>query len=246
MAAKYSEVKEDAEAPFNAEEPQQWAPHEKCIGAGQFEWQQLKDWTEAEKELWRSGDMTAKIGLGQVTIRLPIRDPFSAIAIMYGFLPYLVPISWIIWVLFGLATDGHARFFPLYGICISVGFAAINELIVKQICKLILPARIAMRPPESVCKHPGMPSGHVMNGYTLMTWCLLEAGMGNHIHYIWLLIILAIMAPVPLARVYNNDHTWPQVTASVVIATGMGMLAFAIRTAYFAGHWDPFDATGPR
>lgn len=61
------------------------------------------------------------------------------------------------------------------------------------------------RPPEAVCKHPGMPSGHVMNAYTLMVWCFLEAALDRMVHPEWLAVIVLVLGPVPWARVYNKD-----------------------------------------
>merc|ERR1712154_122763 len=120
------------------------------------------------------------------------------------------------------------------------GFALVNETVTKQICKRTLSPEITSRPPEAVCKHPGMPSGHVMNAYTLMTWAFLEAALDAHIYLEWLLIIVMVMGPVPWARVYNKDHTVPQVVVSACIATVMGVIAYCLRRHYFGDHISPW------
>merc|ERR1712194_46421 len=96
---------------------------------------------------------------------------------------------------------------------------------------------LTKRPPEAVCKHPGMPSGHVMNAYTLMVWALLEEMLDPDIVYPeWCLFIVLVMGPVPWARVYNRDHTRQQVLVSVLAGSLIGALGYIIRGTYFPGH----------
>lgn len=211
-------------------------------GAGQLECQALDDWTDEEQKQWEAGVLDAKWAVGQVTIRLPIRDPLQFMAILYGYLPFIIPIWWLIWTIETWVTEGRPRFFPAYGISIAVGFALVNETITKQICKRLLPKELTDRPAEAVCKHPGFPSGHVMNAYTIMIWCLLEVIFNkNTLHTDWLLIILVVMAPVPWARVYNRDHTIPQVSASALMSIVTGSIAFVIRVNHFPHHGQLWD-----
>lgn len=210
-------------------------------GAGQCEYQGFEDWTAEEQQLWREGKLRCKWGIGQVSIRLPVRDCLTFTALLYGYLPFIIPIWWALWALITKIQYGEARFFPFFGICIAAGFALVNELITKQICKRTLPASITNRPPEAVCKHPGMPSGHVMNAYTLMVWCFLEAAFDTTVYPEWLLVIILIMGPVPWARVYNKDHTVAQVLASACCAVFMGTVAYFIRKTHFPDHQQPWD-----
>lgn len=221
-------------APWSAAEPEQW---QLCAqGAGQCERQGFATWTAEERQLWQDGKLRVKWGIGQVSIRLPWRGCLHFIAVMYGFLPFIVPIWFFVWVVETWISRGYPRFFPAYGLAVSAGFALVNELITKRLCRKFLPASITDRPPEAVCKHPGMPSGHVLNAYTVLGWLVLEfvndeAGL----HLEWLLIVLLVMGPVPWARVYNRDHTLAQVAASAVIAGVMSYLAFWIRKTKFGG-----------
>lgn len=221
--------------------PEQWQPIAKLKGSGQCEYQGFESWTPEEQQQWQEGKLRAKWGIGQVSIRLPIQSCMQFTGLAYGYLPFIIPIWWAIWMASSWAWYGSPRFFPTYGLCIAVGFALVNELITKQICKRVLPATITNRPPEAVCKHPGMPSGHVMNAQTIMVWVFLEALMDESIYVEWLLIIVMILGPVPWARVYNKDHTVPQVLVSGVIATFMGILAFWIQHHYYGGHTFPWN-----
>lgn len=233
--------------PLNLEEgkaaasgkPQQWPSKGK--GSGQFEYQGFEEWTPEEQKMFDEGKLTAKWGFGQVSIRLPIASPVAFIAIVYGYLPFIIPIWWAVWALVTYVRNGSARFFPLCGITIAASFALVNELITKQICKRVLPETVTKRPPEAVCKHPGMPSGHVMNAYTLMTWCFLEAAFDQVIHFEWLLLIVLVMGPVPWARVYNRDHTFAQVMTSAIVAVVMGSIAYYMRKTRFPHHYQPWD-----
>lgn len=216
--------------------PQHWVPIPKLKGSGQCEFQGYDTWTAQEQQEWKDGHLQSKWGVGQVSIRLPIRNCVALTALVYGYLPFLIPIWWFVWVVSSWIMNGSPRFFPLYGLLIAIGFAIINETLTKQICRRALSTDITNRPPEAVCKHPGMPSGHVMNAYTLMTWCFLEAILDIHIYPEWLLAVVLVMGPVPWARVYNKDHTVPQVVVSGCIAVVMGVVAYALRSRYFNSH----------
>eukprot|EP00811_Abedinium_folium_P005101 NODE_14699_length_1092_cov_4.561658.p1 GENE.NODE_14699_length_1092_cov_4.561658~~NODE_14699_length_1092_cov_4.561658.p1 ORF type:complete len:245 (-),score=66.01 NODE_14699_length_1092_cov_4.561658:281-1015(-) len=221
--------------------PRPWSCCEKCIGAGQYEIQGLDTWTEEEQKMWARGELTSKFGLGQVSIRRPVRHPLTMIALLYGFLPYVLPIGWFIWLVESLIVLGKPRFFPTYGLCVSGSLAGLNELIIKQVCKRCLPQSVTARPEEAVCKHPGMPSGHTMNAYVIMTWCFMEAMLSKSMHPGWMIIILVVMLPVPWARVYNKDHTWLQVCVSSALGIAAGVAAYFFRAAFYPGHWQPWQ-----
>lgn len=229
-------AKPAAEQPPGA--PEQWPGV--LTGAGQFEYQGYNTWTPEEQQKYRDGTLKSKWAFGQVSIRLPLDGPVAFIAIVYGYLPFIIPGWWAIWLIYS-ACVGHPAFFPLAGLVIAGSFALVNEAITKKLCKKLLPAEITSRPAESVCKHPGMPSGHVMNAYTLMVWCLLECALDEVVHPEWLVAIALVMAPVPWARVYNMDHTPLQVAVSMAVASIMGCIAYIIRKRHFPHHRQPWD-----
>merc|ERR1719384_1221670 len=111
-------------------------------------------------------------------------------------------------------TDGHPSFFPFCGLCVASGTALANELVTKQVCKRTMSAKLTSRPPEAVCKKPGMPSGHAMTAYTLIVWVLLEVAFDHVVQTKWAAMVVLLMGPVPWARVYNMDHTVLQVTTA--------------------------------
>eukprot|EP00928_Gymnodinium_smaydae_P065948 TRINITY_DN4900_c0_g1_i1.p1 TRINITY_DN4900_c0_g1~~TRINITY_DN4900_c0_g1_i1.p1 ORF type:complete len:263 (+),score=37.20 TRINITY_DN4900_c0_g1_i1:44-832(+) len=223
----------------SAEAPQQWPSF--GMGSGLFEVQGFEGWTAEEQQQFYDGKLKKKVAFGQVSIRMPVKSASALIAIVYGYLPFVIPLWWLIWLLASWAQHGKPRFFPQAGLCIAVLFALVNETVTKQVCKRLLPADITNRPPEAVCKRPGMPSGHVMNAYTLMTWCFLECVFDAQVHVDWLVLIILVMGPVPWARVYNKDHTVLQVAASAPVAVCMGCLAYRIRASYFPYNHQPWE-----
>jgi len=234
-------------------EPQQWQPFAGLEGAGQFERQGFYTWTHEEQDLWRQGKLESKWGIGQVSLRLPLQNPLDILAVAYGFLPYLVPFSFLLWSLQTLIRFGSPRFFPTYGLIMASICALVNEVVIKNVCRRVLSEELTTRPPEAVCKHAGMPSGHVMNAYTLMVWAFLEEALDEHVVYPeWLFFIILVMGPVPWARVHNGDHTRPQVAVSVLAGTMMGILVYLIRKIYFPGyhrsasHFAPLQSEGIR
>jgi hypothetical protein len=189
------------------------------------------------------GQYTVKITIGQVTVRLPPTDPLLVVAMIYGFLPWLVPAAFAVWY------ASTARFIPLYGICIAAACALVNEGILKPLIKDPRPALTANRyktpsgrPSEKV-KY-GMPSGHVFNACALMVWLLLEIGLRGDAHYpiplAWFLVVSVIMVPVPWARWYNSDHTAAQCGVSLILGLIVGSASFYIRITKFPHHYAPW------
>jgi len=223
-----------------APEPQQW---QKFLspGAGQWEYQGYESWTPEEQKAFREGKLTAKWGIGQVSIRLPVTGGVDFVALVYGFLPYIIPLWWAIWAGVTWIVHGRPRFFPAFGICIATGFVILNEAVTKKLCRRFMSKEITDRPAEAVCRHPGMPSGHVMNAYTLMVWCLLEAALDSSVYPEWLVVIILVMGPVPWARVHNRDHTLLQVATSAGCAVLMGTTAYLIRVHFFPHIHQPWD-----
>lgn len=190
------------------------------------------------------GPYEYKKAYGQVTIRFPInKSPLNLIALSYGFLPWLIPI---LFTVYGIATW---HFLPLYGVAMSLVCALINEGILKPVLKQPRPADTAHRDKEGNPKD-GMPSGHVLNATTIMVWAALEVALkgpgmaeGQQLTINWLVIIFALMAPVPWARWFNFDHTLNQTLVSLVLGTIVGATAFYLRVHYFSNPWKPWADT---
>merc|ERR1740121_2717254 len=102
-----------------SQEPEQWQPIPKLKGSGQYEYQGFESWTPEEKQEFKEGKLRCKWGVGQVSIRLPIKDCMHLTGLVYGYLPFIIPIWWAIWVLTSWAVNGSPRFFPFYGLCIA-------------------------------------------------------------------------------------------------------------------------------
>lgn len=233
MAANYKAAVNGDDLETHKMAPRQWQPLDCLEGTGLLEYQGFEAWTKEEQSAWRQGELSSKWAVGQVTLRLPINDTWSLLAVMYGFVPFIVPLWWALSLIAEYAETGTYHLFPCFGLGVAVTFAVVNEAITKQVCKLVLGKQLTSRPAEAVCKKPGMPSGHVMNSYTLMTWTFLEVVTDTVINIDWLIIIILLNALVPWARVYNKDHTYMQVMVSASIAFFMGVFAFSIRKSHF-------------
>jgi len=197
---------------------------------------------DVDEELVENGGRyTKKMAVGQVTIRLPLNpNPLNIIAILYGFLPWLVPLSMVIYFL----ITWH--FIVLYGLCINIFASILNEAILKPILKQPRPKQTANRKPDGSIK-PGMPSGHVFNASAIMVWALMEVyfqgpGLEEHakLSYYWIGAIALLMGPVPWARWYNYDHTAMQCLVGGILGTATGIGAFYLRVHFFPGPWKPW------
>eukprot|EP00440_Ansanella_granifera_P053328 gb/GFBE01057808.1/.p1 GENE.gb/GFBE01057808.1/~~gb/GFBE01057808.1/.p1 ORF type:complete len:273 (+),score=52.24 gb/GFBE01057808.1/:1-819(+) len=199
---------------------------------------------EKDPELKKNnGKYDSKKAILQVTWRFPVDpNPLNIIALIYGYLPFLVP------VLFFIDVVVERRFLPFYGLVVSAIVTVLNEVILKPIVKDPRPDGSANRQQNKETgkweMKPGMPSGHVLNASTTMVWCLLEVslrgpGFDDHpfLTYRLLFIILLLMAPVPWARIYNQDHSVAQCVVAGMIGIGAGVAAYFIRAQYF-----PLDA----
>mmetsp|Transcript_35435 Transcript_35435/g.81061 ORF Transcript_35435/g.81061 Transcript_35435/m.81061 type:complete len:253 (-) Transcript_35435:137-895(-) len=208
----------------------------------------------------RFGENLQKLCVGQVTIRLPLPwwNPLAIIALLYGFLPWIIPLGFLIsFLVEAVPQYAHGwrhgtdwlrenRDIGFYGILLSVVLAIINEGILKPVCKQERPPQTANRykpgPGEErgKIKH-GMPSGHVMNATTIMWWSLLEVALAGPEDEVlkarWCALIWLLMGPVYWARWYNLDHTFNQCLVSAILGTIFGCVAFYVRVQYY-GHYE--------
>jgi hypothetical protein len=190
------------------------------------------------------GPYTFKKAIGQVTVRFPATDPLLIVAILYGFLPWLVPAAFAVWY---ACTQ---QLIPLYAIIIAAVCAIVNEGILKPLVKDPRPALTANRyktkegKPSEKVKY-GMPSGHVFNSTALMVWLLLEIGTRGRPPWNqdkWFIVVSIIMVPVPWARWYNSDHTLAQCGVSLILGTVVGATSFYVRITKFPHHYAPWKA----
>jgi hypothetical protein len=189
----------------------------------------LFTWTEDEDDAKAS-----KYQILAVTVRQH-RSCIDTLAVIFGFLPFFLPIFFAIWALTGLgiwwqAGEGwHSMWdrsyiavcaVTLMGLCVVV-----SEIILKNIFK-------QQRPPQSAATSYGFPSGHVFNTYAVMFWILLEKfipGRGPSPIDWWILgMICAVCVPVPWARYHNGDHSLQQVVVSMFLAGVIAILALAL------------------
>jgi len=199
-----------------------------------------------DKELKENGGrFTSKKAIGQVTVRLPLdMNPLSLIALTYGFLPWLIPISLVLYFVYTW------HFIYLYGPLMSVVLAIINEGILKRIFNQPRPLGSANRELKNgkwIMK-PGMPSGHVLNATVICVWALLEVylkgpGLEHHesLTMTWLAVIAAVHLPVPWARWYNDDHSVDQCVVSIILGLIAAAAGFYIRVHYFSHVWKPWS-----
>jgi membrane-associated phospholipid phosphatase len=177
------------------------------------------------------------ISVLQVTIRRPFTI-ISIMAILWSLFPYVVPLFSILSFmrnLVGAIIDSTSPFsghsgFLLFFLLLAISGVLLNEHVLKKIFH-------EPRPAASASKSYGMPSGHSTNCYAWMIWSLMEIVVSpstNAGFTIFLIVFdLAILGPVPYARVYLQDHTPKQVLVGCCIGIGIGLLAVPIRYALF-------------
>eukprot|EP00441_Pelagodinium_beii_P038363 CAMPEP_0197628464 /NCGR_PEP_ID=MMETSP1338-20131121/6767_1 /TAXON_ID=43686 ORGANISM="Pelagodinium beii, Strain RCC1491" /NCGR_SAMPLE_ID=MMETSP1338 /ASSEMBLY_ACC=CAM_ASM_000754 /LENGTH=310 /DNA_ID=CAMNT_0043199445 /DNA_START=45 /DNA_END=977 /DNA_ORIENTATION=+ len=187
------------------------------------------------------GKFTSKTAYAQVTWRFPLeKDPLNILALIYGYLPFAVPITFFFYFVF------TRSFMAFYSLVLSLVVTILNEVVLKPILKQPRPDRSANRKYNEKTKKwemkPGMPSGHVMNASTTLVWCLLEVtlrgpgfGADDSPLMTWelILLILLTMAPVPWARIYNGDHSLNQCIVGGSLGVVFGIAAYFIRVSFF-------------
>jgi len=200
---------------------------------------------EKDPELVKNGGkFTSKKAILQVTWRFPVEmSPSNILALIYGYLPFLVPTVFFVNLII------TRRFMPLYGLLVSGVVTCLNELILKPIFKDPRPSGSANRKFNEKTQKwemkEGMPSGHVLNATTMLVWCLLEValrgpGFDEQPVITWNLILIIVLctAPVPWARIHNQDHSLAQCIAGGSLGICAGTAAYFIRVTFF-----PLDAT---
>jgi len=192
------------------------------------------------------GPYKQKYAFLQVTFRRPIQSCLDVVALIYGFLPFIVPA---VFLLTFIAEFPHRL--PLYGFAVSITCMIMNELIFKPIVKAPRPTKSANKfldKRDNTWKmKPGMPSGHVLNATTIMIWSLMEVALRgpgyDPAHFIqteyWFLGIVVLMAPVPWARWRIQDHTLNQCLVAMAIGVPLGALAYILRVNFV--EWMPWD-----
>lgn len=193
-----------------------------------------------EELVENGGKYTFKKAIGQVTVRCPNTDPLSWIAIIYGFIPWLIPalcgVHFLVW----------RRLTGIYALGLSVTCAGVNEACLKPLIQNPRPRLSANKHKDGSLKY-GMPSGHVLNSFALMIWAILEIIImsGPSLDFqmeIWFVMLITCLGlPVPWARWYNLDHTWQQCFVSCVLGLFAGICAFVLRARLFPGNWELQD-----
>jgi membrane-associated phospholipid phosphatase len=170
----------------------------------------------------------------QITIRRPYTS-MSVLAILWSLIPYIISVSGVVTFAFlarGSITNGQAVYtghsgFFLYYLVLAVSGVLLNEKVLK-------PRYKERRPPRSASRGFGMPSGHCTNSYAWMIWWILEAFIHPGIsQFLVVVSALILLAPVPFARVYLDDHTPRQALIGCVIGTCLGVAAIPIRSLIF-------------
>lgn len=193
------------------------------------------------------GKFDNKFAVLQVTFRTPIDPhPLNIIALLYGFLPFLVPGALFV------AAVVTRRFIFMFGICMSLIAVLINEALLKPLFDEPRPLASANRHQCPTTKKfkmkPGMPSGHVMNATCVMVWATLEVAF-ECVHCVgtdalttkWLIGIVLVMAPVPWARWYNSDHSLNQCLVGGLLGIVFGIGAYYVHFHFFHQHeWAPW------
>ncbi|CAE7671420.1 unnamed protein product [Symbiodinium pilosum] len=185
------------------------------------------------------GKFQSKVAILQVTWRFPVDpDPLNILALIYGYLPFVVPVVFFVDMLV------EWRFIAFYGLVTSAVVTLLNEVIFKPILKQPRPEGSANRKFNDKTgkweMKPGMPSGHVANAATTMVWCLLEVALRGpgfddqpFLTTKILLLIIVCMGPVPWARIHNQDHSLAQCTVAGIMGIVAGVTAYLIRVTYF-------------
>lgn len=180
------------------------------------------------------GRFTDKFEIGQVTIRLPLdTSPAPLAALILSFVPWVLPLV----VLTDLVCQ--KRFLSFFALCLMLMVLILSEAVLKPLLKQPRPETTAVRYPDGSVK-PGMPSGHVLNTHTLVTFFCFQAPheLDGLLAFLAIIFLLTLSAACAWARVRNGDHSPDQVAVSFALATVIGFVGYVVQRTYFRGGWD--------
>lgn len=207
----------------------------------------LYTWIEDESDA-----KSQKYAVLAVTVRpecnLDIRCMLQNVAVLFGLLPFCLPIVFLVWGLTGLSIWWYAdekwqamwdrSYVPFCAVTLMGFCVVLSELILKNIFK-------QPRPPQSAAHSYGFPSGHALNTYAVMLWIVLEKcvpGRGPGPIDWWVLVVIcAVCVPVPWARYYTGDHSLQQVVCSMFLA---GVVAILVLVVFRMWHVMPMPGDG--
>lgn len=182
-------------------------------------------------------NLSEGVSVLQVTIRRPF-SVLSVMAIFWSLVPYIISILASLGFLHSLVISIMNLQFPITGHCgfylffalLALSGVLLNEKYLKKKYK-------EHRPAASASHGYGMPSGHCTNSYAWLIWWLLEIlvhpSRSSAMNLVSGLTAVLLLAPVPAARVYLQDHTFRQAFVGCVVGTFLGIFAVFVRWLVF-------------
>lgn len=158
----------------------------------------------------------------------PPYNGLNLIAIMYSFIPY--PVVAGLFIAF-LITKVFLYLYLFLQLCLV---SAISEVFLKNIFR-------EARPANTLLHSYGMPSSHSMTSLCVLTYVTAEVFdalfEGNILFLSGALLLVGVyllLAPIPWARWYIEDHSLKQITVGSAIGAVTGIIAFIIRVKYYS------------
>mmetsp|Transcript_29958 Transcript_29958/g.79899 ORF Transcript_29958/g.79899 Transcript_29958/m.79899 type:complete len:221 (-) Transcript_29958:242-904(-) len=154
-------------------------------------------------------------------------DFLDVIAMGYSCIPAFLIFGIQAWVVINFARHRKFGLFEVVTWCLYPLVLGLEDYILKAVVKLVGPQPRPLGSCDLAC---GMPSGHALMSYGLLTWMLLELNSRTHIRkpFAWTVFLLLLILPIPWARVQLNDHSVMQVVVGCVfgVVTALAFFAF--------------------
>jgi membrane-associated phospholipid phosphatase len=151
-------------------------------------------------------------------------SPLPLAAVLYSFVPWAV----------GLSVTALAVRYPKQRALVSLAVFGATAVLTNE---AVLKKLVAQPRPEGSClASQGMPSSHCIIAIGGLLVALHHLRLAGHVTPTRAALMMAMLLPVPWARVFLSDHSVTQVMAGSVIGAALALLHIKVAAPRLLGN----------